>query len=268
MKNLVSIILMLSFILSTGNLMSQDDASTSEDAAALAKQAANPIANMISVPMQYNLNFNVGKYNRTAHVFNIMPVLPFKMFNWNVINRIIIPIVNSPDTTETGNYFGLGNINYSMLFVPPPGKIFQWGFGPAFNIPTRSSSNLGVNAFAMGPAVIFLFMLEKWVIGITANHVWTYANDESLNSTFIQYFITYNIKDGWYVNTNPMMTANWYAPEGDEWVIPLGAGGGKVFSVRKQSMKLQAQLYYNVVAPPGSADMTVQIQYVLLFPHK
>lgn len=268
MKIIVRLFLGVLVLMSTLEIQSQDDGSMQASAQELAQQAANPIANMISVPMQLNLNFGVGEYNRPAQVFNIMPVLPFKMFKWNVINRIILPIVNTPDTTETGNYFGAGNINFSMLFVPPPGKKFQWGFGPAFNIPTRSSENLGSDAFAMGPAIIALFMTGHWVAGATANHVWTFANDKNFNQTFIQYFITYNIKNGWYVNTNPIITANWNAPEGNEWTVPLGAGGGKVFHAGKQAMKLQAQYYYNVVHPPLAANWTLQIQYVLLFPHK
>ena len=31
----------------------------------LAQQSNNPIANMISVPFQYNANFNIGPYDRT-----------------------------------------------------------------------------------------------------------------------------------------------------------------------------------------------------------
>ena len=59
-----------------------------------------------------------------------------------------------------------------------------------------------------------------------------------------------------------------YSNACDEWTVPVGAGGGKVFHAGKQAMKLQVQAYYNVIAPSGAADWTVQIQYVLLFPHK
>lgn len=122
----------------TQQLNSQSNTSSQAEQEKLAQAAANPIANMISVPMQLNLNFGMGEYNRPRQVLNIMPVLPFKFFNWNVINRFILPIMNVPDTTETGNLSGIANTNYSMFFVPPPpGKgIFMYGFGPAFNIPS------------------------------------------------------------------------------------------------------------------------------------
>ncbi len=267
MKTLFSIILTTIIVLSAGILLSQNTESSGQDAAALSKKAANPIANMISIPVQLNLNFGVGDYDRSSQVFNVMPVLPFKMFNWNVINRIIVPFINKPDNAETGSTFGVGNTNYSMLFVPPPKEKFQWGFGPAFNIPTASDPHLGGDAFGIGPAFVALFLSGHWVAGITFNHTWSYKTDD-LNSFFAQYFITYNIKEGWYVNTNPMVTSNWNAPSGEEWTVPFGAGGGKVFVAGSQAMKLQAQAYVNVIAPPGAPDWTLQIQYVLLFPHK
>ena len=65
-----------------------------------------------------------------------------------------------------------------------------------------------------------------------------------------------------------MVTSNWNAKEGEEWTVPFGAGGGKVFHAGKQAMKLQAQVYYNAIAPTGAPDWTMQIQFVLLFPHK
>lgn len=234
----------------------------------LAKKAANPIANLISLPFQLNINLNIGDYDRTGTVLNIMPTIPFSVSSWNVINRIIIPVRNAPDNAETGSTSGLGNTNYSMMFVPPrhDGSTFQWGFGPAFNIPTASDDRLGVNDFAIGPAIIALVTPGNWVMGITANNVWSYREGSNVNQTFIQYFITYNIANGWYINTNPMLTANQNALGGAEWIIPVGAGGGKVFKAGGQPMKLQAQFYYNVERPTGIADWTFQVQYVLLFP--
>ena len=267
MKKTFLLIVPFVFLVLIGQVYAQDGPQNTHDPSELSKKAANPIANMISVPVQLNLNFGVGDYDRSSQVFNIMPVLPFKMFSWNVINRIIVPVINKPDNAETGSTFGLGNTNYSMLFVPPPKEKFQWGFGPAFNIPTSSDPHLGGDAFGLGPAFIALFLTGHWVAGVTFNHTWSYKTDD-LNSFFAQYFITYNIKNGWYINTNPMVTSNWNAPSGEEWTVPFGAGGGKVFVAGSQAMKLQTQVYFNVIAPPGAPDWTLQIQYVLLFPHK
>ena len=37
----------------------------------LAKQAQNPVANLISLPLQNNTNFNVGPEDRTQNILNI-----------------------------------------------------------------------------------------------------------------------------------------------------------------------------------------------------
>jgi len=44
----------------------------------LAKLAQNPIANLISVPFQYNANLNYGPEKDTQSILNIEPVVPFE----------------------------------------------------------------------------------------------------------------------------------------------------------------------------------------------
>ena len=67
----------------------------------LAKQAQNPIANLISVPFQNNTNFNYGPRERTQNVLNFQPVIPFKLTeDWNLITRTIVPIVHQPSLAK------------------------------------------------------------------------------------------------------------------------------------------------------------------------
>ena len=64
---------------------------------ALAKQAQNPIADLISVPFQDNVDFGVGERGRTQNVLNFQPVIPFKIGGgWNLITRTIAPVVHQP----------------------------------------------------------------------------------------------------------------------------------------------------------------------------
>jgi len=53
------------------------EAMTDEGTENLAKQAQNPVADLISVPLQNNFNFNVGPHNRMQYVGNLQPVIPF-----------------------------------------------------------------------------------------------------------------------------------------------------------------------------------------------
>src|SRR5271154_118585 len=67
------------------------------DTAALAKATQNPVASLISVPLQNNSNFGIGPYNRTGDIFNIQPVIPMKLSEKvMLITRIIQPLVLQP----------------------------------------------------------------------------------------------------------------------------------------------------------------------------
>ncbi len=116
-----------------------------EQAEALQKATQNPVANLISVPLQNNTAFNYGPYNRTQDVLNIQPVIPARISkNWMLISRIIQPIVWQPYPNQnTGGEYRLGDMNPTFFLSPAkPGKVL-WGAGPAFVIPTATSDITG-----------------------------------------------------------------------------------------------------------------------------
>jgi hypothetical protein len=45
----------------------------------LQKAVQNPLANLISVPLENNTDFSLGSFNRTQDVLNIQPVIPAKV---------------------------------------------------------------------------------------------------------------------------------------------------------------------------------------------
>ena len=86
-------------------------------AGALQKATQNPVANLISVPIQNNSNFNFGPYNRTQDVLNIQPVIPVKLNDkWNLItrNHSAHRLAAHPDH-NTGGAYGLGDMNPSFF---------------------------------------------------------------------------------------------------------------------------------------------------------
>jgi hypothetical protein len=287
MKKKLLFLIAFLFVFSTGKVMSQvkdtinpghhapvtHPAPGSSDAqASLAAAAANPIASMISVPMQFNFNFGTGDYKREQTTLNFEPVLPFKLFKWNVVTRMILPIVQKPQDAASGSDIGVGDMNMSMFFVPPVvglGKNFHftWGFGPSFNIPTASTTEFGSGAFGVGPTLVALVLSKHLVAGFTFNQVWSYNPAYDYSAFFAQYFITWNIKNGWYINTTPAITANWKADEGQVWTMPVGLGFGKIVKT-KVPMKFQLQAYSNAVRPDGGAPTTLQFQWVVMFPRK
>ena len=59
----------------------------------LAKQSQNPVAKLISLPFENNINGDYGPNDSVQNVLNIKPVIPQKIGeNWNWIHRTIIPV--------------------------------------------------------------------------------------------------------------------------------------------------------------------------------
>ena len=256
-------ILTLFILLSiTGLMLPQDQ----ED---LAKKSQNPVSNMISVPLQNNTSFNVGPYDRTQNVLNIQPVWPFNLSpSLNLITRTIIPVISQP-IGESDSKFGLGDINFTAFFSPAdPGKVV-WGFGPTIFLPTASDAYLGSEKWSAGPGLVLLTMPGNWVIGLLANNVWSFAGKDDradVNQMLIQYSINYNLSDGWYLLSGPIITANWKAESAQQWVIPFGGGFGKIFTIGSQPLNAQMQAFANVVKPDNGADWSMRLQLQFLFP--
>src|SRR5262249_30342809 len=113
----------------------------------LVKQTQNPVASLISVPFQNNLNYPIGPFNRYQDVLNIQPVIPVGIGEqWNLITRAILPVINRQDPlSEGGTRAGLGDLSVTLFLSPAkPGKIIR-GVGPAFLIPTATASVLGTD---------------------------------------------------------------------------------------------------------------------------
>lgn len=173
-------------------------ASTAEPASqaadeSLQKAVQNPVASLISVPLQNNTNFGYGPFNRTQDVLNIEPVIPINVSkSWMVIARIIQPIVWQPYPEQnTGGEYGLGDMVPTFFLSPrKPGKLI-WGAGPAMVIPTATNDILGQGKFSLGPSVVVLAQPGKWTLGDLINNVWSVAGSGSrppVNQMLNQYF--------------------------------------------------------------------------------
>src|SRR5258706_4614827 len=70
---------------------------TAESTGDLQKATQNPVASLISVPIQNNTNFGIGPFDRKQNVLNIQPVIPISVSqNWNLIIRWIAPVIWQP----------------------------------------------------------------------------------------------------------------------------------------------------------------------------
>lgn len=234
----------------------------------LRQAAQNPVADLISVPFQNNTSFGFGPYGKPQHVLNIQPVVPIRLTDdWNLITRWVTPIVSQPQLTPTGEReFGLGNIQPSFFLSPArPGQVI-WGVGAVLWLPTATDSTLGLNKWGGGPTAVALTAQGPWVIGALINNVWAGSGDRRINQMLLQPFINYNLPNGWYLVSSPVITANWRAPSGEKWTVPVGGGFGRLFRIGSQPINLSVQAFYNVIKPTFGADWSARLQLQLLFP--
>jgi hypothetical protein len=242
-----------------------------ESAEDLAKSAQNPVANMISIPFQDNINFNAGPQNRTQNVLNIQPVIPISLGpNWNLITRTIVPVISQPVPDPFDSRInGIGTMQFTAFVSPNAKSGLIWGVGPIFQLPTATNDKLGSKNFGMGPSVVVLNIEGHWVYGALVNNVFSIGgSDPTYSVGLLQPFVNYNLPDGWYLTASPIITANWKAAGADVWTVPLGGGAGKLWRIGKIGLPVNTsiQAFGNVVTPNHGADWTLRLQVQLLLP--
>ena len=240
----------------------------------LAKLAQNPVGNLISVPFQNNVNFNVGPRDGTQNILNIQPVYPIEVNrDWNVITRTILPLIWQPGALPGENTtFGLGDVQLSAFVSPsaPTADGIIWGAGAVVQMPT-DTNELGNKNWGLGPTAVVL-RLEKgnpWVYGVLVNNIWSLTSDKRggcYNNLLVQPFLNYNFPGGTYLTSSPIVTADWEADSDNRWTVPLGAGVGHIFHIGRLPVNTQIAAYYNVVHPDNGANWQARLQVQLLFP--
>jgi hypothetical protein len=248
-----------------------------DDDEELRAKTQNPIGSLYSLPFENNFDF--GAEDGNAYILNIQPVLPFTVGSVNLINRIILPVAYVPGFVEGlpgipqgvpgDGKFGLSDLNYSLFLSPAsPGKVI-WGLGPSLTFPTATDDQLGSGKWSAGPTAVILTQPKPWSLGVLARNIWSFAGEDErtdVNQFLLQPFVNYNLSGGWYLASDPIMTANWDAADGQKWTVPLGAGVGRMFKMGSQPINTRLGAYYNVEKPDGAPDGLVRFTIQFLFP--
>lgn len=237
----------------------------------LAKQLANPVAALISVPMQLNYDTGIGPDDGDRWVLNIQPVVPISLnADWNLISRTILPVVWQDDAIPgTGDQSGIGDVVQSIFFSPKTltDSGWIWGAGPVFLLPTGSDELLTTDKWAAGPTAVALKQQGPWTFGGLTNHLWSFAGDDErpdISSTFLQPFVTYTTPNAVSFTAMTESTYDW---ESQQWSVPLHLVVTKVTKIGSQLISFGGGVHYWADSPDnGPEGWGTRLVLTFMFP--
>ena len=241
------------------------------DAGEVAKKLANPVAAMISLPIQVNYQTNMGADDEGSQwLTNVQPVMPFVLNDdWNIISRTIIPLI-SKDTGVAGqdSINAVGDIVQSVWVSPTSltDNGWIWGAGAAFLLP--SNSDLSAKKWGAGPTGLALKQDGPWSYGGLFNHIWSVGGSDAVtsnvNQTFVQPFLTYITPQAVTIALNTESIYDW---ENEQWTVPVNLTVTKVMKVGSQIISVGGGVTYWAEAPEnGPEGFGVRLLFTFIFP--
>jgi hypothetical protein len=239
---------------------------TSEQA--LAISIHNPFEDFIKVPIQSTTGFDVGAHHNVGDSLNIQPLFPFALNSqWDLIARPSLNFTYMPSPHEQ---YGLDDLQTAFYLTPANEGTWIWGIGPILQFPTASSMGLGTGRWSAGPTGALVYTEGPWFGALLTYQLMSFAGNRdrgSVNQTYIEPEVSYNLESGWYLQCDPPMTYDWTADAANAWTIPIGADIGSAFNLGSRSLSLQVGAYDLLKRPAGNPQWIARVSLTFLFPN-
>jgi hypothetical protein len=265
-KNSTAIAALVGVVVLLVSVSAQAEEGSSAD---LAKKLQNPVADLISVPLQSNWDFGIGRADAMRYTLNVQPVIPISLGeSWNLITRTIVPFIHAESPTPGGDSAGgIGDITQSFFFSPKE-PLGGWilGAGPVFLYPSASDDVLGSEKWGAGPTAVVLRQDSGFTFGILANHIWSFAGNDDrqdISSTFLQPFLNFTTKTFTTFGVNTESTYDW---ENKRWTVPINLTIAQLVKLGKLPVQFTLGGPYYAERPSGGPDWGLRFVVTFLFP--
>ena len=248
---------------------STEESQPSPGSAGLAQQLLNPVAALISVPFENNLDFDAGPARATSYTGNVKPVIPFSLSKgWNLITRTVVPFI-STESPEFGGRraSGVGDITATFYLSPSlPTHGWYWGAGPTLIVPSASYSSIGSGKWSAGPTLAVLRQTGAWTFLAIAGHAWSFAGDPSLpavSTTVLQPTLSFTTAKDASFGIDTTASYDWTSRQ---WTLPVELSASQLFSIGKQSLSIGMTGRYAVRHPVDDPEWGLVLTLTLLLP--
>ena len=250
------------------------NAASSTDSAEIAQKLTNPLAAMISVPVQNWFDFNLGpRKDGFRYTMEAQPVYPMQISkDWNLLSRTTIPLVYQQNVYGRTTQVGLSDATESIFLSPVHPKSIIWGAGPIFLAPTGTDGLLSTRKFAIGPTAVALKHKGHTNVGLLASHVWSVAGSDShpgVSETFAQPFVAYTTAKAWTFASTSYDTYNWTAGRWTVIVNPIRVS--RLMKLGEQRLSVGGALRCTVTSPqyqPKGCGLEFTVTPVYLARHE
>lgn len=218
----------------------------------IAKKLANPIANMVSVPFQYNWDQGTGADGKGHdQQLLVQPVIPISLKGGD--NFIVRPIVTTIWQSAVDGFtgYGLGNVQLETFYAPNTNSSLIWGVGPYLSLPAGSSGHFGSQQTGAGITGVILDRAGPWTYGLLAFRSWSAGGDPvsgTQNNFFFQPFVAYVTKDAWTFTLNTQSNYNFDVHRTQN---PINAQISKLVVTDGLPISYEVGVRYNATSIPG-----------------
>ena len=229
------------------------DRAAAESDMDLAKQLQNPVGDLISFPIQTNLNFGHGPHRGTQDVVNLQPVIPFHINeDWNIITRTILPMVWNPSLSPLPTVpAGTAPASFTaFLSLTHDINGWLWGAGPVVQVPTITSATLGSNVWGAGPSAVAVWSAARGSPACWSTTSGRSAARPELRAPATAAFSPIPSRPRSSTTGGILVLAEHYrqlAVSRDKWTVPVGGGFGRIFRIGVFPVDLSISTYYNIV---------------------